>query len=254
MIAPPGVRVRLLDGRAADARRARVPLARAQPRRRATASSTTPRSRAGPSSRSAARPAIQRSWRSSAAGAASPTSVPGSVKAAQAVVGGARRAARRRSSRGASPGAARRSPPPRSPRCYPPLVWISGYAFSEASSGRWGCGRVAHRIDLGSRLTTVRHPRCHCLPASSPASPCSSARRCCSSCRSRRPGFVWKRRPRARAVFLVGAAPRDRAVDGPQLRAPRPVRARRVRRRRHVLDRQSSRSHAAKATWPPTRI
>ncbi len=127
-------------------------------------------------------------------------SVPGSVKAAQAVVGGAgvllvgllaRRLAGRRAAIAAAAIAA----------VYPPLVWIGSYAFSEAifwPLGLW----VGHRVSfyenrkktpdvfftglLTGVAVLVRPAMLFFLPLAAI-------------------WFVWTRRPMLAAVFLVGA-------------------------------------------------
>ena len=120
------LRAALLGRQAADARRARIPGARAQPRARPRASLRDPdEPRPAPRSSSAARPAIPLFLARARRAAARPrTSVPRAVKIAQAVVGalgvwliGAHRAARPAGPRAGVAAAAIAA-------CYPPLVWM----------------------------------------------------------------------------------------------------------------------------------
>ena len=166
--------------------------------------------------------------------------VPTSVKVAQSVVGAigvllvAALAGRLAGPRAAVAGAAIAA-------VYPPLVWVSAYAYSEAVFWPFGL-LVVWSID---RLTP-NHAR---LPALAFASGALAAP---AYCCERRSDVLTARRSvgcasgvglRPAVLFALGARPRDHAVGGPQLRSSRPLRHRRVGRRCDVLDRQQSARH-----------
>ena len=133
-------------------------------------------------------------------------SVPASVKVAQSVVGGARRAARR-AARAAPRRAARGDRRRRDRR------GVSAARLDRQLRVQRGrllaaraVGRLAHRPRGLRRTSRDGPPRSFSL-ACSPASPSSSARRCCSFCRSPRPGSCGRASRSSRAVFLLGAEP-----------------------------------------------
>ena len=249
----------LLDRQAADARRARIPGAGAAAWRAGQGFVyDRPRAEPAPRSSSAARPAIPLFLALDRRRRDDVDATPARVRSrsrSSARVGvwliGADRAAaggtaRRRRRRGDAAASIRR------------WCGFRAYVLSEALYCTIALGAVVLlELRARSRGRPARPPRAarvglRSRAALRPALPSWSGRRCCSSCRSPALWLVVAAAIRARGRSCCARRARRRALDGAQLPRLRSVRARRVRRRRDVLDRQPSARAAAKATWPPT--
>ena len=236
----------LLGRQAADARRARVPRARAEPRR-------GPRLRLRRVARDGHRAAVRPRARLSAVPRARSAPDGRARRRAGAREGRAvdRRRARRLADRAARAARGRTRAPASRPRRSPPSIRRSSGSARTCSARRSTAARAADRAAARRWRSTAR----------TSARPSGPAPRCALAAAAGltagvailvRPAMLfflplaalWLSRAGAPALAVALVVGRrslvDRAVDGAQPARLRPVRAGRLRRRRDVLDRQPS--------------